>query len=97
MQHDKSVMLDLVAQYQKSGLSLVAFCREHGISKSTFHYWLKKESAPDTGGFIAIHPRPVAGNAACQPHQVELSFPNGVTLRTGSDNLTLIASLIRLV
>ncbi|MHB2149702.1 IS66 family insertion sequence element accessory protein TnpA [Calditrichota bacterium LG25] len=28
--------------YQQSGLSQPAFCRQQGLNKSTFLYWLKK-------------------------------------------------------
>jgi hypothetical protein len=32
----------LLSRYKESGLSVVEFCSNEGIHKSTFYYWLKK-------------------------------------------------------
>ncbi len=32
----------LLSRYKESGLSVVDFCSNEGIHKSTFYYWLKK-------------------------------------------------------
>src|SRR5215218_2448689 len=33
--------LDLIEKWEKSGLSIASFCRQHGFSDSLFYSWLK--------------------------------------------------------
>ena len=33
---------DYLARFEKSGISAVAFCREHGLCKQTFYNWRQK-------------------------------------------------------
>jgi hypothetical protein len=38
----KEKMIDLVDQWKQSSVSAEAFAQTHGISKSTFDYWVRK-------------------------------------------------------
>jgi transposase-like protein len=90
MRRSKPEMKKLVAQYRKSGLSIIAFCQKHDIVRTTFDYWLRKDKEKPTGGFVAIKPpsMPLAS--------IELRFPNGIILNTTTTNFDFISSLIRL-
>jgi transposase-like protein len=46
----------LLSRYKESGLSVVEFCSNEGIHKSTFYYWLKKSrnKSKKPGTFIPL-------------------------------------------
>jgi hypothetical protein len=46
----------LLSRYKESGLSVVEFCSNEGIHKSTFYYWLKKSrnKIKEPGTFIPL-------------------------------------------
>ena len=48
----------VVAEYQASGMTQKAFCREHGVALSTLGYWLKREreSRDTASSFVQIQP-----------------------------------------
>jgi len=52
--------LDLIDQWEKSGLPIKTFCEEHRFSDSIFHTWLNKyrrgkKSAKQQKQFIPLH------------------------------------------
>ena len=52
--------LDLIDQWEKSGLPIKTFSKEHQFSDSIFHTWLNKyrrgkESAKQQKGFVPLH------------------------------------------
>lgn len=50
MKHTSDQMQLAINEWQTSGLSKKAFCRERNITYQTFHYWCKRlSSAPDKG------------------------------------------------
>lgn len=79
----------LLAQ-QASGHSVAAFCREHGLSESTFSYWSRKLRG-DKGGNNLRVPAPVASPrfskisvvASSRPTEIALRLPGGVVLESG--------------
>src|SRR5512144_1551392 len=53
---------DHLAQWQRSGLTQVAYCRQHGVNRDQFGYWKKRlrsarsaGTAPGGTDFIAVH------------------------------------------
>jgi|HubBroStandDraft_3_1064219.scaffolds.fasta_scaffold1062647_2 hypothetical protein len=64
----KEKMLNTLVEYEKSNLSIKAFCIENNISPATFHYWKKKYNGSTVNqhkqsGFTALHlttPSPAA-------------------------------------
>lgn len=59
----KEAWKKLIAEQRLSGQSVVRFCRERGVSDSSFGYWRKKIEATtscgefarvETGGLIAV-------------------------------------------
>ena len=84
-----------VAQQEKSGQSVRAFCREQDIGEPSFYYWrqrLRKENAPVR---FALVETKSAGEARPQP--IELVLASGDHLRIPSDaaTLRLVLSVLR--
>ena len=49
--------IGLFAEQQSSGLTVTAWCREHGIEKNTFYGWRKRlngTSSEDAGSFVRL-------------------------------------------
>lgn len=93
---DKQVyMFELIKEWEISGLSKKAFCRNHGIARSNFFYWIKKwknskSETPD--GFVDITP----GKADVYHAQYRLRYPNGVQLEVSGIGLSQLAALVNL-
>lgn len=83
-------MLDMVADWQRSGKSKKQYCRENGIAYSKFHYWSSrsKEDFSGPGRFIPLE-GPVDKDG------IEVIYPNGVRLKVDAD-LALLSRLIHL-
>jgi hypothetical protein len=77
-------MYGLMAAYEKSGKKQGAYCREHGIKKSTFGYWLRKYRNKENGslGFVEIElntPKESPGDTG-EAH-IEIRYPQGHVVR----------------
>ncbi|WP_428978344.1 IS66 family insertion sequence element accessory protein TnpA [Flavobacterium pisciphilum] len=96
MRRHKTEQQKLLILYRASGLSIAAFCKKHDLVRATFDYWLKKDKEKSRGSFVAIKPPVITSPSVALP-SIELSFPNGVTLKTAITNPDFISSLIRLV
>ena len=79
---------ELVRQQQQSGLSVTAFCRQHGFSDQTFYNWRKRLSGSEPVRFALV-----AADAAVTAEQlpIELCLVSGDRLRIapGTDAATL--------
>jgi len=89
-------MKRVVESCQSSGMSNKSYCKQAGIPLSKYYYWQKKlreDQEKPADKFIPIE----IGEAGSHPHQIEISYPNGVRLKLPQGSpLTLISSLIRL-
>jgi hypothetical protein len=84
-------MYGLMAAYEKSGKKQREFCREQGIKKSTFGYWLRKYRAcpaeagskeTDALGFVEIEvntPKKSLGDTGGVI--IEIQYPQGHLVR----------------
>ena len=87
----------LIAQQQQSGLTVSAFCREHGFSDQTFYNWRKRlaESEPVRFALVAAD----AKKAVAEQLPIELFLVLGDRLRIapGADAATLriVLSVLR--
>ena len=72
----KDEMFRIIEAYQKSGLSQPAFCRQEGLNKSTFLYWLKKYRKEQQKDFLPLQVGP-----AKTTFNLELDLPNGIKIR----------------
>lgn len=90
----KEKMFELIDKYQESGKSQKGFCKEHGLSPSTFGYWLKKWKKHQNPGpsFIKID-SPVK---VPLPIDLIIFYPNGVQIKAPND-INLLRQLITLV
>lgn len=87
-------MFDLVEQWKASGMTQKAFCQQIELKVATFAYWVakkKRSEEPATGGFALVD---LTG--APSGRQVEITYPNGVRLLVGHEDLALIGQLINL-
>lgn len=85
-------MLNLVAEWRKSGLSQHQFCKSRGLTLGKFSYWVAQSKPKSDSGFIALKPdKPI------RSEQVEIHYPNGVIVKVGSLDLTVLSGLIGLV
>ena len=69
----------IVAQQRASGLSIVAFCRRHGLAVSTFHAWKRRlEAEPSSSHPDSLQP------AAADSSTPESVHPGFVRLQPAS-------------
>ena len=55
MSLNRSKMLEAIEDWRTSGLKQKEYCRKHGITHSSFYYWLtKSKSQSNTNDFISI-------------------------------------------
>lgn len=89
-------MFALVAQYQRSDLSMKAFSEAQGIKLSTFSYWVRKkkriEAAQDSGNFIPLDLQAEENRG----DGFEMIYPNGVRLRLPHFDKDQIRQLINI-
>jgi hypothetical protein len=85
----KAEMFPVVEEWQDSGLSKTAFCKQKGLAKSVFYYWQKRHKEDQSnGGFIPIKVN--NGNRICSPSVIEITYPNGVIVRLPGQTLPAI-------
>src|SRR5271165_2966681 len=73
----KKEKAEILALFERSGKSVSAFCREHGLCEQTFYYW-RKQVRPD-----AILPAVKAGFAEVAVETAGVSSSIIVHLNTG--------------
>ena len=82
----KQEMYELIDQWQCSGLSQTAFCKQAGIARTTLRNWLHKRQQED--GLVSPDPGDVTTSASFVPIEVSsetvgqltITYPNGVQL-----------------
>ena len=70
--------LNMIQQWQQSGLSQKAFCASNDIAYHVFHYWYKvfKREQRSGGSFLPINIKP-----ACSAEQIIIRSNNGIELQ----------------
>ncbi|MDR0792508.1 MAG: hypothetical protein LBE82_04310 [Chitinophagaceae bacterium] len=64
-----------IAACRSSELSVGGYCKQHGISKSCYYYWLKRLNTQNKAkGFIALN------IVESSSSSIELTYPNGMQL-----------------
>ena len=87
-------MFCLIRQWEESGKDQATFCKEIGVTVSTFGYWrtkyLRALKSGRPGGFVEIKPS--------SSMSIEIVYPNGVILRLPQSSSTSeLKALIRLI
>ena len=92
--------------WKQSGLSVLQYCDNTGLTESRFYYWRAKMQAESQsaacGSFIPVKmsgktsiwpSRNVSGKALC-----EIEYPNGIVVRVTSDvTLDLLRQMVTLL
>ena len=93
LRQKKEKMIALVDQWKQSSVSTEAFAQSHGISKSTFEYWVRKVREMDKlpndypafiemDRFVPIQTPEANINPGISINpQVVLTFPSGLCLK----------------
>ena len=87
-----------IENWQKSALSQVAYCREHGLKYHQFTYWKKR--VQQENGDIAFVPLRLSQNlpAVINSSRIELITPNGYKLElSGNFDQTVVRQLLHTV
>lgn len=88
-------MYELVEDCLQSGKSQMEYSQEAGIGYAKLNFWVckyRKQQEPSPGaGFTKVDTLP-----AGEPRELEILYPNGVRLKAGGGDLSLISQLIRL-
>jgi hypothetical protein len=63
-----------IVLWRRSGLSKVAFCREHKLSRWTFHYWKKKLQRGSAGEAVSLVELPALAISSAQPAAIRVKL-----------------------
>lgn len=74
MKRTLSQMQEICRQWEQSGLSRRAFCKQYNIAYQTFNYWHKRIDPKEGSGFTEVV-LPVKRNMC-----FELTFPSGARM-----------------
>ncbi len=83
-------MLSLIEQWHESGKTQQVFCQEHGMTFSTFYYWLKRyRRGIDESSFLPVE--------ISSGSYIEIRYPGGVILQLpAAIKLTALKQLLNL-
>jgi hypothetical protein len=90
----ESYWRQVLARWQRSGLSVRAFCRAEDVNEPRFYWWRRKlgQTKPEEPAFVPVH---VVAEPADEPvtRGIEVVLANGRCLRVGPgfDPHTLVA------
>jgi len=78
----KQLIIELLEKYKssKAQISLVQFCKDHGVPKGTFYTWLKSQrdgKYKANGRFIALSAEPLSSPEPAVPLPVFASINSG--------------------
>jgi transposase len=87
----------LLAGWQRSGVSVREYCRQHEISEPSFYWWRRKlqPREPGTTNFLPVRVIPAERDCRTDGGAVEIVLSNGRCLRVrpGFDRGTLLQLL----
>jgi hypothetical protein len=75
MKYTSEQMQLAINEWQTSGLSKKAFCRERNITNQTFHYWIKRLNKISSPGFTEVTIQTDERTSGC-----EIIFPSGARM-----------------
>jgi len=75
MKYTSEQMQMVINEWQTSGLSKKAFCRQRSITYPTFHYWCKRLIEVPSPGFIEVPVQSHEGSIGC-----EIIFTSGARM-----------------
>ncbi|MCC7575975.1 MAG: helix-turn-helix domain-containing protein [Methanomethylovorans sp.] len=83
-------MLSLIGRWQESGKTQQAFCQEHGLTYTTFYYWLKRYRRElDESNFLPVE--------ISSGSHIEIRYPGGIILQLpAATKLSIVKQLLTL-
>jgi len=86
---------DHANQWRQSGLSKIAYCRTHGLSKSTFHNWCRKlqhqrQENQQSQDFLSLglqQDAPIKSGSIPESSStatIEIQLPKGIIIKVSS-------------
>ena len=91
----------LIAEHEKSGQSVAAFCRERGLRDGPFYEWKKRLRSAETSPFVAVEIAATETAAMPLADAPVSSIPMEIRLRHGRSLLVgpnfEVAHLLRLL
>lgn len=91
-QERKQFWRNLIARQQRSGQSIAAFCRTHGVSQPSFFAWRKRlrlQRGQPTSPFVPVEIDLTSPLAHAAPIEIVLSCGTSVRVRPDCDRQTL--------
>ena len=86
----KQEMFELIVKQQESGLSQKSFCEEEGIGLQKFVYWKQKWlQKNEESSFIQIK-----APTKMESSTIEITYPNGVSLKVNTTDFSFIQQLV---
>ncbi len=80
VRRDEGEWRELIGTWQKSGQSVRRFCQARGVHAASFQRWRQRLSEPESKqDFVPVVAQPAP--AAASSWSLEVSLPNGVSLR----------------
>ena len=85
----------LLEKQQKSSLSMKEFCECYDIAYSTFTYWKRKflNDSPQNETFIEIATSSNSSHLLPHTSIIEITTPNGYTIKLPNHNISLTSIL----
>ena len=77
-QHKRSFWEHHLEQWRQSGLSQLAYCREHQLKPHRFYYWRRRFLKPQAD--VSFLPVTLPADSIRQPQLVRILMPNGCVL-----------------
>ncbi len=83
-------------QWEQSGLSQLAYCRQHHLKSHRFYYWRRRILKKQTN--VSFLPIRLSANPMPHPQTVRVLMPNGCSIEIegldGSEQLTRLVNLV---
>ena len=76
-----STWTEILRRFEASGLSLGAFCRREGVAQSSLQRWRKRIVSRGDTRFVELVPPAAASRPSSSGWSLELTLPNGASLR----------------
>lgn len=76
-----STWTEIVRRFEASGLSLAAFCRRESLALSSLQRWRKRIKSRGDTRFVELVPPAAALSPSSPGWSLELTLPNGASLR----------------
>ena len=83
--------------WKESGQTQQQYCSLNNLPYHRFYYWLKKvreKENPMMNGFIPVR---VNGSGSQPASDIEIKYPNGVSISVASADIQFIGRLVRLI